>query len=195
MCHQCTELPTGKYNKQKNAAKQNHRPTEHQTSKKPFDLRNMNKQSDRCLRCGNTMHAKGFQCPMKKFQCKVCHKFGHFTTICYQKNLQTSNSSKPRKSKAHQLRVGALYTHQDGDNNVPEESSMDESFCLQMKAQNRQLKCQQLPTPVYLMTNLAYCLKMHHRHNQYLCARLDMCADINLMPVTVYQLMFKDPDL
>ena len=48
MCHQCTELPTGKYNKQKNATKQkpqNHRSTEHQASKKPFDLRNMNKQS------------------------------------------------------------------------------------------------------------------------------------------------------
>ena len=36
---------------------------------------------------------------------------------------------------------------------------------------------------------------MHHRRNQYLCARLDMCADVNLMPVVVYQLMFKDPNL
>ena len=84
MHHQQTELPMGKYNKQKNAAKQkpqNHRPTEQQTSKKPFDLRNTNKQSNRCLRCGNTMHAKGFQCPVKKFQCKMCHKFGHFTSL------------------------------------------------------------------------------------------------------------------
>ena len=196
MCHQHTELPMGKYNKQKNVAKQklqNHRPTEHQTSKKPFDLRNTNKQSDRCSRCGDTMHIKGFQCPTKKFQCNVCYNFGHFTTVCYQKNQQTSNSFKPRKPKAHQLRAGALYTHQDGDNNVSEESHMDESFCLQMKVQNTQLKCQQLPTPVYLLTNLAYCLKMHHRQNQYLHARLDTCADINLMPVTGYQLMFKDP--
>ena len=132
---------------------------------------------------------------MRKFQCKVCHKFGHFTTVCYQKNLQTSNCSKPRKPRAHQLRPGALYTHQDGDNNVSEESSMDESFCLQMKVQNTQLKCQQLPTPVYLMTNLAYHLKMHHRHNQYPCSRLDTCTDVNLVPVRVYQLMFKDPGL
>ena len=64
-----------------------------------------------------------------------------------------------------------------------------------MKVQKTQLTNPQLPKPVYLMTNLVYLLKMHHRRNQYLCARLDMCADVNLMPVTVYQLMFKDPNL
>ena len=36
---------------------------------------------------------------------------------------------------------------------------------------------------------------MHHRQNQYLHARLDTCADVNLMLVDVYQLMFKDPSL
>ena len=45
------------------------------------------------------------------------------------------------------------------------------------------------------MTNLVYHLKMHHRRNQYLCARLDTCTDVNLMPVAVYQLMFKDLSL
>ena len=45
------------------------------------------------------------------------------------------------------------------------------------------------------MTNLAYHLKMHHRRNQYLHARLDTCADVNLMPGAVYQLMFKGPSL
>ena len=45
------------------------------------------------------------------------------------------------------------------------------------------------------MTNLVYHLKMHHRQNQYLCARLDTCTDVNLMPVAVYQLMFKDPSV
>ena len=64
-----------------------------------------------------------------------------------------------------------------------------------MKVQKRQLTNPQLPKPVYLMTNLAYCLKMHHGRNQYLHERLDTCADVNLMPVAVYQLMFKDPSL
>ena len=64
-----------------------------------------------------------------------------------------------------------------------------------MKVQKTQLTNQQLPKPVYLMTNLVYHLKMHHRQKQYLWERLDTCADVNLMPVAVYQLMFKDPSL
>ena len=36
---------------------------------------------------------------------------------------------------------------------------------------------------------------MHHRQNQYLRVRLHTCADVNLIPVAVYQLMFKDPNL
>ena len=45
------------------------------------------------------------------------------------------------------------------------------------------------------MANLAYCLQEHHRRNQYLRARLDTCADVNLMSMAVYCLMFKDPGL
>ena len=45
------------------------------------------------------------------------------------------------------------------------------------------------------MANLAYHLQEHHWRNQYLWARLDTCADVNLMPMAVYCLMFKDPDL
>ena len=131
----------------------------------------------------------------KKFQCKLHHKLSHFTSVCYQKNEQASGLSILRKPNEHQLRAGALYTHHDVDNNILEESSSDESFCLQMKEQKTQLTNLQLPKPVYLMTNLVYHLKMYHRQNQYLCARLDTCADVNNMPVAVYQLMFKDPSL
>ena len=45
------------------------------------------------------------------------------------------------------------------------------------------------------MANLAYCLQEHHKRNQYLWSRLDTSADVNLMPMAVYCLMFKDPDL
>ena len=100
MHHQHTELPAGNYNKHKKATKQkaqNHRPTE-QMSKKSFDLRKTNKQSDRCIRCGDTSHTKGFQCPVKKFQCKVCHK------------LDTSLQSVTRRLNRHQtcLSLGNL---------------------------------------------------------------------------------------
>ena len=52
-----------------------------------------------------------------------------------------------------------------------------------------------IPPPAHLITNLAYRLKLHHTRNLYLIARLDTCADINIMPVSVYRLMFKDPEL
>ena len=45
------------------------------------------------------------------------------------------------------------------------------------------------------MANLAYHLQEYHQRNQYLQARLDTCADVNLMPMAVYCLMFKDPSL
>ena len=45
------------------------------------------------------------------------------------------------------------------------------------------------------MSNLAYHLQLHHKRNQYLCTRLDTCADVNLMPMAVYCLMFKDAGL
>ena len=50
----------------------------------------------------------------------------------------------------------------------------------------------QVSTPHHLITNLAYRLKPHHKRNQYLRARLDTCADVNIMPVNVYKLVFQD---
>ena len=108
MQHQCTELPTRNYPKRKKTATgrqklQNHRSPELHTSRKPFDLQKSETHSNRCTRCGDKLHTKGFKCPVRKFQCKVCHKFGHFTIVCYQKSQQPSSSSKPRKLKAQQL--------------------------------------------------------------------------------------------
>ena len=45
------------------------------------------------------------------------------------------------------------------------------------------------------MPNIAYRLQEHHQRNQYLRARLDTCAELNLMPMVVYCLMFRDPGL
>ena len=46
-----------------------------------------------------------------------------------------------------------------------------------------------------MITNLAYKLKPHQTGNQYLRARLDTCADVNIMPAIVYKLVFNDPEL
>ena len=69
----------------------------------------------------------------------------------------------------------------------------DESFCLQEKIQCTQANTN-IPTPHHLITNLAYRLKPHHQRNQYLRVRLDACADVNIMPASVYKLVFQDPD-
>ena len=46
-----------------------------------------------------------------------------------------------------------------------------------------------------MITNLAYKLKPHQKRNQYLRTRLDTCADVNIMPASVYKLLFNDSGL
>ena len=124
------------------------------------------------------------------FQCKICSKYGHFTSLCYKKKV----SFKSRSLKAHQLQVRVVYTQEDFIGGQSSElTSSDESFCLQVKVQCTQANTK-FPTPYHLITNLAYRLKPHHKRNQYLRATLDTCADVNIMPVSVYKLEFQDPD-
>ena len=137
---------------------QSHKTLEIPISQKPSDLQKLGVHSDKCTRCRDTLHAKGFQCPARKFQCKICHKSGHFTTVCYQKSQQSSNSFKTRKPKAQQLQVGALYTHHDADQSGSDSDTQD-SFCLQMKIQKTQISHPEVPKPIYLMANLAYHLQ------------------------------------
>ena len=70
----------------------------------------------------------------------------------------------------------------------------DEFFCLQVRIQCAQARLK-LPTASHLITNLEYKLNPHHKRNQYLRARLDTHADVNIMPASVYKLIFHDPDL
>ena len=68
-------------------------------------------------------------------------------------------------------------------------------FCLQVKVKCTQANLQRMPRPTHLITNLAYRLKPHHTRNMYLTARLDTCADVNIMPASVYRLVFQDPNM
>ena len=94
MYHQCTKILARNYNRHIKATKQkaqNHRPTE-EMSKKPFDSRQTDKQSV-CIRCGDTSHAKGFQCPTKNFSVK------------YVTNMGTSLQSVTRRTNRHQAHL------------------------------------------------------------------------------------------
>ena len=106
--------------------------------------------SKKCNRCSDTPHAKGFQCQARKFQCKICHKFGHFTSVCFQKSQgqHSSNSFHARKPKAQQLHVGALYTLQDAGSSEYD-SDPEENFCLQMKVHRTHISHPEVPKLVY----------------------------------------------
>ena len=90
--HQRTELSAGKYKKKKSSAKSkqsNYKQHGSESSqvqsqhKKRYDTKGAHQNKDRCTQCGNSAQVEGFQCPAKRYQCKACHKSGHFTSFCY----------------------------------------------------------------------------------------------------------------
>ena len=126
----------------------------------------------------------------QKYQCKACHKFGHFTTMYFQKKQTTS---KPRRPRVHQLQADAVYAKESAlYGHLEEDSTSEDSFCLQVKIKCTMDKKQEVPRPMHLITSLAYRLKPHHTRNLYLKARLDTCMDVNLMPASVYKFVFND---
>ena len=148
---------------------------------------------DRCLKCGDSVHVEGFQCPAKKFQCKAYNKFGHFTSLCYQKKQVLFKSRKP---EVHQLQASTVYAKESAICSQSEDdSSSEDCFCLQVKVKCKQANLQRISRPTHLITNLAYRLKSHHTRNLYLRARLDTCADVNIMPASMYRLVFQYPDM
>ena len=146
---------------------------------------------NRCSKCGNTTHWEGFTCPAKKYQCKVCHKFGHFTGQCFQKKHYPQH--RVRQSKAHQIQVDESHNHLE--NYSSDVSLSEDSFCLQVRVRKWTKGTQKLPNATRLITNIAYRLKPHHTRNQYLRARIDTGAEVNLMPISVYRLIHHNCDL
>ena len=109
--------------------------------------------------------------------------------------LQAFAIRRINKNRQHQLKAGALYAQDQSISSQAEDSSSDDSFCLQLRIQHTQSEVKHIPTPAHLIANLAYCLNAHHNRNLYLRARLDTCTDVNIMPASVYRLMFKDPEM
>ena len=96
----------------------------------------------------------------------------------------------------YQLQADTVYAKESAICSQSEgDSSSEDSFCLQVKIKCKQANLQKFPRPIHLITNLTYRLKPHHTKNLYLRARLDTCADVNLMPASVYKLVFQDPNL
>ena len=101
-----------------------------------------------------------------------------------------------RHNKVHQLQASTVYTCTNmSHDHLDDDSTANDSFCLQVMIKCNQKKEQRVPRPTHLITNLAYRLQPHHHRNLYLRARLDTCASVNLMPANVYQLVFNDPNM
>ena len=140
MRYLCTEIPPGKHKKKKSFFKPKQSSHKHAVqenpqassyNKKSLDPRNVHKNKDRCSKCGDSTHVEGFQCPVKKVQCKACHKFRHFTSLCHPKKQAPFKSRRP---KEHQLQPGTVYA-QDKPicSHFEDYSSYDDSFCLQIQ--------------------------------------------------------------
>ena len=205
--HQRTELPHHRYKKKRSHTKprpSNNEP--HGNDKYHGQIQYKNKgrhklasstrlppsnNFNRCSKCGDTAHHEGFICPAKKYQCKACLKFGHFTSQCFQRKQHLQH--KFRQPKAHQIQVDDLYYNPDS---YPSDvSSSKDSFCLQVKIRRQPNGTQKIPNHTHLITNIAYRLKQHHTRNQYLSARIDTGAEVNFMPVSLYRLIYHDRDL
>ena len=105
----------------------------------------------------------------------VCNKYGHFSSLCYEKKTLLHYKNNHRNPKAHQLHAGPMYPQDSSNLSHYEDSSSVESFCLQLQVQSNHAEGKQIPNTVHLKTNLAYHSKPHHTWNMYLRAHLDTC--------------------
>ena len=157
--HQCTELPPSKFQRKwrksfrSRQANHKYQQEDKQSERLPQVNRRFN-QEDRCSKCGDTSHIEGFRCPASKHQCKYCHKFGHFSNLCFKKNQESVYKRSSRNPQAQQLVIrkysseGPLY-----DEAYTSLTSSEDSFCLQMQLKPMQVE-KQFSDLQHLVTNL-----------------------------------------
>ena len=158
----------------------------------PYD-RNPNQ----CTRCGDSPHAQGFKCLAKKYQCNTAQKIRHFTKMCFTKNahLPPQHYHKGKSKQAHQIIV-PKHSIKQYQNTHDCDNDDDFMIAFQLCAQPQKSVHNQRVTTSYtqkcLYANIPYRLQPYHKHNKYLCFQLETCADVNLMPESVYKLVFDD---
>ena len=159
--HQRTELSQKK--------KKGHKWKQHfksKDSKPPYKKRPHPSQAhgsqDCCSKCGDTRHAQGFSCPAKKYLCKACKKYGHFTSLCFSKQKKT----------AYQITAEEMENNSESE--MDEDPYSDDSFVLyQMRAKiNMSTTRRRVPKKTHLIANLPYRLKVH-----LVTARLSATSD------------------
>ena len=81
-----------------------------------------------------------------------------------------------------------LYTQDDTD-----DSRSKDLFCLQMQIKKHQAEKESCETQ-HLVTNLQYKLKPHGKKTKFLRAKIDTCSNANVMPASIYKILYNDPD-
>ena len=80
-----------------------------------------------------------------------------------------------------------------GDQSDASYSSSEDSFCLQIQAKSAKDNTEK-NNPQHLVTNIEYKLRPHRRRTKFLRAKIDTCSNVNLIPISVYKLLYKDQD-
>ena len=111
--HQRTELPPTKFQRKQNKKYKSRQPPnktfqedkyrERMPQTKERFYKNPQEHTsfeNRCSKCGDTPHIENLDALQGRFQCKHCHKYGHFSKLCYKKkeseykkNTKTQSSS------------------------------------------------------------------------------------------------------
>ena len=185
--HQQTELPPSKsQGKQRKSFKSSQATHKYQQEDKKderipqahrkFKQVNMS-QEDRCNKCGDTPHIEGFRYPASRHQCKYCHKFGHYSHLCFKEKQESRYKRSSRNPKAHQLMVGTYSAEGPIDDQTDTSfTSSEDSFCLQMKVKHKKVE-DNYSGVQHLVTNLEYKLKPHRRRTKFPRARIDTCSN------------------
>ena len=122
-----------------------------------------------CMWCVNSRHSMNFKCPATHFECKKCHKTGHFTHCCLTKTAKVNDLN---------CNFGANF-----DVNAFVVSSDDTFYVCNVNVSKK-------PAKWRMYANLQI-----DNTDNYLWACIDTAADINLMPTTVYTQIFEDPEM
>ena len=174
MRSQRTEMATTKSNKWRNNRKQV--PTKQ--AKQPN-----NRREWKCKRCGG-QHQKPRECPAANKTCHKCGKNGHFARACLGKNFKH--------------RIQSLQAEQEIDMAEYEDNPAARYQASQIKvcAKVNQVKEPQEPEPPVdkkiVMVTIPYAKTLNEETKDCLRMRVDTCADINIMPLSIYQTIFDD---
>ena len=135
-----------------------------------------------------SMH-KALPAQQKSISVRLVRNMDTFTSLCF------SNQKPHTKHSAYQITAEEIENNSEFEVEEDADSTSDDSFVLyQMKAVINQAKGR-VPKNIHLIANLPYQIKQHQAHHKYLRVRLDTCADVNIMPKSMYQMMFNDPEV